>query len=101
MITNRPIHCYCLQPNPPRAQRILWKFEFKDRPPLNFAFVNGNHYVALLPKTDELKRDARYTYCCHFLRDEDIDAFEGRTEENIPTNEVPSIFGGRLNIVSR
>jgi hypothetical protein len=23
MTTNRPIHCYCLQPNPPRAQRIL------------------------------------------------------------------------------
>jgi hypothetical protein len=46
-------------------------------------------------------QNARYTYCCHFLRDEDIDAFEGRAEENIPTNEVPLIFGGRLNIVSR
>jgi hypothetical protein len=64
-------------------------------------FVNGNHYVALLPKTDEVTQNARYTYCCHFLRDEDIDAFEGRAEENIPTNEVPSTFGGRLNIVSR
>ncbi len=46
-------------------------------------------------------QNARYTYCCHFLRDKDIDAFEGRAEENIPTNEVPLIFGGRLNIVSR
>ncbi len=46
-------------------------------------------------------QNARYTYCCHFLRDEDIDAFEGQAEENIPTNEVPLIFGGRLNIVSR
>jgi hypothetical protein len=46
-------------------------------------------------------QNARYTYCCHFLRDEGIDAFEGREEENIPTNEAPSNFGGRLNIVSR
>ncbi len=46
-------------------------------------------------------QNARYTYCCHFLRDEDIDAFEVRAKENIPTNEAQSIFGGRLNIVSR
>ncbi len=65
------------------------------------SFVNRNHYVALLSKTDEVMQNARYAYCCHFLRDEDIDAFEGQAEENVPTNEVPSILGGRLNIVSR
>ncbi len=51
MITNRPIHCYGSLINPKRAQRILWKYESENHPPIHFIHVCNNHFVALLPKT--------------------------------------------------
>jgi hypothetical protein len=91
MITNRPIHCYGSLINPKRAQRILWKYEFENRPPIHFIHVCNNHFVALLPKTPVVTRDERYTYFCYFMHDEDNITFLGR--QITPTNELPSNNG--------
>jgi hypothetical protein len=37
-----------------RAQRILWSFEYKDRPPINFIHIDNNHFVGLSPNNEEV-----------------------------------------------
>jgi len=91
IIINRPIHCYGSLINPMRAQRILWKYEFENRPPIHFIHVCNNHFVALLPKTQAATHRERYTYFCYFMHDEDNITFLRR--EITPPNELSSNNG--------
>jgi hypothetical protein len=86
MITNRPIHCYGVLVG--RAQRTLWKYEFAGQSPINFIHVCDDHYVALLPKTENTKNEETYTYFCRFMYDEDNEAFRDPNRV-IPANEIP------------
>jgi hypothetical protein len=51
--------------------------------------VNGDHYVALLPKTEEVINEETYTHFTGFMSDEENQAFRNRELQNIPTNEIP------------
>jgi hypothetical protein len=87
MVTNRPIHCYGVMVD--KGQRILWKSEFADRSPINFMHVDGNHYVALLPKSGEEIHQQKYTYHSLFLSAFENQAFRQREPQDIPANEEP------------
>jgi hypothetical protein len=86
MITNRPIHCYGVLVG--RAQRTLWKYEFASQPPINFIHVCDDHYVALLPETENTKNEETYTYFCGFMSDEDNETFRDPNRV-ISANEIP------------
>jgi hypothetical protein len=86
MITNRPIHCYGVLVG--SAQRSLWSSEFTDRPPINFMHVYNNHYVALLPISENAINNETYTYFCRFISDEEKIAFQQREPHHIPVNEI-------------
>ncbi len=51
--------------------------------------MNGDYYVALLPKTEYAINNATYTYFTGFMSDEENQAFRNPKPQNIPANEIP------------
>ncbi len=96
MVTNRPINCYeVLGPINfngvlvERGQRILWSSEFVNHPPITFIHGCRNHYIGLLPYSEEKMLEERYTHYSRFMSDVEYRAFRNREPQDIPANEVP------------
>jgi len=70
------------------AKRSLWSSEFTDCLPINFIHVCNNHYVALLPISENAINNETYTYFCRFMSDEENIAFQQREPQHIPVNEI-------------
>ena len=84
MVTNRPIHSYGNYIN--MAQRIVWNYSYVDRPPINVMYLCNNHYISLLPLSENVTSLEKYKYYCYFLLDAVNTAFQNRCVR--PENEI-------------